>query len=319
MDRASLDLGRFPEHPLHAGGQSLAAVEHAEHALFSRQAPGHQVGQQVGDHHLVLGVPEPQSDRHLGAVGGDDQGHHAALTGHIQPVDHEDGHVEVGEAAGHQILHRLLGGRDEASGDGGLGGGAGPGLDVGAHRFGHVHVAAGGHPGQHPFDDERVEQVGRAERLPGVELDLPAVGAPGPGPFRGHRPSTEDHRTRGRPVPVPGAFDGRDPGVLRPDPTLELGLHHLVHDDEPGGRGERHQPVLDRPGHLGQGHGRLNGQVSHSGRLLRLGDGHNSYFLLHGGPLPHGLLGRARSLPVGRSQAGDHRFTSTMFGTSSFS
>jgi hypothetical protein len=51
--------------------------------------------------------------------------------------------------------------------------------------------------------------------------------------------------------------------------------------------------------------------------LLRLGDVHNSYFLLHGGPVPIGLLGRARSLPVGRSQAGDHRFTLTSLGTTS--
>ncbi len=87
-------------------------------------------------------------------------------------------------------------------------------------------------------------------------------------------------------MPVAGALGGRDPGVLRSDSLGQFGLHHLVHDDQTGGRGERHQPVLDRPGHLGQGHGRLNGQVSHSGRLLRLGDGHNSYFLLHGGPLP---------------------------------
>ena len=35
-------------------------------------------------------------------------------------------------------------------------------------------MTPGGHPGQHALDDERVEQVGRAECLPGVEFDLGA-------------------------------------------------------------------------------------------------------------------------------------------------
>ena len=55
--------------------------------------------------------------------------------------------------------------------------------------IGHVVVAPGCHAGQHPLDDEGIEQVGRAEHLPRVELDLRAVGAPSP-----------SHRIRKRPT-----------------------------------------------------------------------------------------------------------------------
>ena len=172
--------------------------------------------------------------------------------------------------------------------------------------LGHVDVAPGGHPGQHALDDERVEQVGRAERLPGIEPDLGARRCCGPA---GARCSTWRPPSTTEPVVVPCQFPtrscGADPGVLGADLLGQLGRHHLVHDDEPGGRGERQQPVLDRPGHLGQGHCRLQRQVSQSGCLLRVGDAHNSYLLLHrwspswlgclgGRPIPYQLAGLRR-------------------------
>ena len=92
------------------------------------------------------------------------------------------------------------------------------------------------------------------------------------------------------PCQFPTRSCGRDLGVLRADRLGQFGLHHLAHHDEPGGRGEGQQPVLDRSGHVGQGHCRLERQVSQSGCLLRVGDAHNSYLLLHGGPLPKGYL-----------------------------
>ena len=58
-------------------------------------------------------------------------------------------------------------------------------------QLGHVDVAPGGHPGQHALDDERVEPVGRAERLPGVELDLVPVERCGPGTLGGHGASAQ--------------------------------------------------------------------------------------------------------------------------------
>ena len=87
-------------------------------------------------------------------------------------------------------------------------------------------------------------------------------------------------------MPVPGALRGTDLGVLLPDGFGQLGLHHLVHHDEPGRRREGQPPVFDRPSHFGQGHRRFQRQVSHTGQLLRLSDAHNSYLLRHGGPLP---------------------------------
>ena len=122
-------------------------------------------------------------------------------------------------------------------------------------------------------------------------ISAPALLRPRGRSVRDLAPAEHD-RSLGVAVPVSDPLLGPDPGVLRPDRFGQFGLHHLVHHDEPGGRGEGQQSVFDRPGHVGQGDCRLERQVSQSGCLLRLGDAHNSYLLLHGGPLPVGLLGR---------------------------
>src|ERR1019366_258010 len=96
MEYATLHLGRLAEHLLDARGERLGPVDDAEQARVGGEATGNEVGQQGGDHGLVLGVAEPEPDGDLGAVGGDDQAHHDTRTGDIEPVDHEDGHVKVG-------------------------------------------------------------------------------------------------------------------------------------------------------------------------------------------------------------------------------
>jgi hypothetical protein len=92
-------------------------------------------------------------------------------------------------------------------------------------------------------------------------------------------------------VPVPDTPWGTDLGVLLADRLGQLGRHHLVHHDEPGGRREYQQSVFDRPGHFGQGDRRLQWQVTQSGCLLRVRDAHSSYLLPHGVPLV-GLVSR---------------------------
>ncbi len=101
-------------------------------------------------------------------------------------------------------------------------------LELCSDRLGHVDVASGGHPGQHALDDERVEQVGRAERLPGVEFDL------GPGAWcgpEGARCSTWRPPRTTEPLALPCQFPTRsaagDLGVLRADRLGQLRLHHL--------------------------------------------------------------------------------------------
>jgi len=151
------------------------------------------------------------------------------------------------------------------------------------HRPGDISVASGSPTSEHPLDDAGVEEVLGAEDLPGADLGV--VGAATPRMLGAERPSPEHDRSFRGAVPVPDACRGRDPGALFPDAFGQLGLHHLGHDNDPG----------------------------------RLGDLHNSYLLLHGGPLSVGVLVDARSLPAGRTQAGDYRLTSTLFGTSSSS
>jgi hypothetical protein len=62
-------------------------------------------------------------------------------------------------------------------------------------------------------------------------------------------------------------------------------------------------------GYLGHGHAELLGQRRQRLGILTLDQAHSRY-LLHGGPLPSGVLADARHLPHGRSQAGDrhHNF-----------
>ena len=62
-------------------------------------------------------------------------------------------------------------------------------------------------------------------------------------------------------------------------------------------------------GYLGHGHAQLLGQRRQRLGILTLDQAHNRY-LLHGGPLPSGVLADARHLPHRRSQAGDrhHNF-----------
>ncbi len=179
-------------------------------------------------------------------------------------------------------------------------------------------VATSRHAGQHALDDEGVEQVDGAECLPGVEADLLTSRRPGPWPVDFHEAAAEHDRARRGAVPVPGAFAGGEFGMLGPDRLGELGLHHLGHDDEPGRRGEREGSVFDRVGDLGERHGCLERQLSDPSCFAHLSDCHDRYRLLHGGPLPVGCSWwNARHLPDGRSQAGDHPFTSTTSGTRS--
>jgi hypothetical protein len=75
-------------------------------------------------------------------------------------------------------------------------------LELRSDRLGHVSVASGGHPGQHALDDEGVEQIGRAERLPGVEPDFFPGAAASPRPLGGDLAPPEHDRTLRVAVPV---------------------------------------------------------------------------------------------------------------------
>jgi hypothetical protein len=73
------------------------------------------------------------------------------------------------------------------------------------------------HPGQHALDDQRVEQVDRAEHLPRVERDLRIPGRRAPGPLSGDRPAA---RTT-EPVVIARQCPARSPAAILAcfDPT----------------------------------------------------------------------------------------------------
>jgi hypothetical protein len=77
-------------------------------------------------------------------------------------------------------------------------------------------VATSRHAGQHALDDEGVEQVGGAERLPGAEADLLTSRRPGPWPVDFDEAAAEHDRARRCALPVAGAFAGGESGSLDP-------------------------------------------------------------------------------------------------------
>ena len=131
-------------------------------------------------------------------------------------------------------------------------------------------MAPGGHPGQHALDDEGVEQVGRAERLPGVEPRIlaPALLRPrGRSVLTWRQPSTTD------PFVLPCQFPTRSWAPIlacfSPIASVSSGSHHLAHDDEPGGHERANRPSLSVR-LLGQGDGGLERQASKAIRLVHL-------------------------------------------------
>jgi hypothetical protein len=95
--------------------ERLGAVEHGQDAVLEPQPAGHQISEQVGDHDGVLGVTETQTDRHLRAVSGDDQGDDDHLAGDVEPIDHQHRRLQRGQVRAQHLIHRLGGRGDETA------------------------------------------------------------------------------------------------------------------------------------------------------------------------------------------------------------
>lgn len=178
---APLDEGGVAEDLAHCGGEGLGSVDDHEQPPVGAEPSIDEVGQQLGDDGLVLAVSQPQAHGHLGAVGADGQGHHAAVLGEVHAVEHQRHHVQVGQVTGHELIECLLRLSHEPPRHRGLGGRAGLGLDLGAHRLVGRPVAAAGEAGQHALHDHGRQHVVVGEGGVGVELDLGAPGWCGPG------------------------------------------------------------------------------------------------------------------------------------------
>jgi hypothetical protein len=164
-------------------------------------------------------------------------------------------------------------------------------------------VATRRHARQHAFDDEASKEVLGREHRPGVELDLLALARAATRSAHGDLAAAEDDRAGRRAVPVGAA--ARDLRVLGADALGELGLHHLRHHDEPGGRRERQQPVFHRRSDLSERHGRLEAEPNKASRLLGMvGDGHDRYLLHQVVPFLIGVFVDARNPAMSRASGG---------------
>ena len=100
---AALYDGFVTEDLGHPRGERLGAVDDHDQPGAGLQAPGDEVREQGRHDRFVLGVPEPEPDGDLGAIGCHDQGRHTALAGHLGAIDHHDGHVQARKVPGHQL------------------------------------------------------------------------------------------------------------------------------------------------------------------------------------------------------------------------
>jgi hypothetical protein len=103
---------------------------------------------------------------------------------------------------------------------------------------------------------------------------------------------------------VPAGSPPRLLGVLGTDLGGQFRLHQLSHHPQPDGHAHRQQPLAGSRGHIAHRQAQLVRQLTQLSSEIPL-DQANSRYLLHGGPLPSGVLADARHLPHGRSQAGD--------------
>ena len=219
---------RSPNTARTAAARALAPSITTSRPPVGVQAPLDEVGQQGGHDRLVLGVADPQPDRDLRAVAGDDQGDDAARAGEVDAVDHQHRRRQARQVPGQQGVE---GGLGAASRTGGtpptLRRGAGrPPLrrsPIGSATRSKLRVAT---PGQHPFQHRGGQQVAPGEHPERLKGHLAAAAAVDdrmhPRPADREPLAAHHHRRRRRPAPLtgplgrPGRSTGRTTGRPRP-------------------------------------------------------------------------------------------------------
>lgn len=134
--------------------------------------PGAEIGQQIGDHPGVLGGPGDQPDGMLVASVVDRQRHHAQMLGEPDPVDHQRRDIQLRQVRRQQPLEGATGRGHEPARHCRLRRPRRGPVELAAHRFEPVPVAAGRRAGQHPFQRHLAEHVGGREHLIGSRRQL---------------------------------------------------------------------------------------------------------------------------------------------------
>jgi hypothetical protein len=170
-------------------------------------------------------------------------------------------------------------------------------------------VAAGGQLGQHPFQGERVQQLGAGECLPGRDGDLAgAVSGADPRPVDAHAAAAEGD------LAGLGGVAGRGPGglVAAPwaDQLVDVGGQQRVQYLDAGARGQREQPLVGGAGQLPRRNRDLLGQ----GQIGVGGHGWMRILSARRSPSVE-LLGGCPTPTTRQAQAGTATSTSTGSGS----
>jgi hypothetical protein len=174
----------------------------------------------------------------------DAEGHHAAVTCEMDPVDHEGDQVEAAQIGRHQLSQGGLGGRHEPPGDRRFGGGAALRLHGPAHRLETGTVAAGGELGHHAGERLSAEHLGRDAGRIGRECHLCGpVGSAQPG--TADRDLTAAQRHQAVLGPVPHGCPVRVVDSPRPGQLDCLFLQDDIEHLQPGADGEGQQALFE--------------------------------------------------------------------------
>jgi hypothetical protein len=202
------------------------------------------------------------------------------------------------QVLGQQLGQRGLGRGDEPAGDGRLRGAHHGLLDTRADRLQVHRIAPRRRPGQHALHRHTPEHIGVREQLIGGHRSLTgAIAHPRPA----HRHPAPAHAHRPGPVPVAGRSAFGVVATLGPTRDGYVSLHHRGHHLQPRAHRQASSPSRTSPASSANATLTCSGTAG-GGRV----DVGLLVLLLHGGPLPRGVLGGSPEyLPQGRTQVGD--------------
>ena len=323
MDLTPLNEREVTEHGPHTGGESLSSVDDDEQPGAVVDASLDDVSQQRGDDGLVLGVPEPQPDRDLGAIGGHNQGDHAHLPREVDAVDHQHRRVQARQVTAQQLVEGLAGAGHEPSRHRRLRRRRRCLAGLCADRIGGPFERAGGDPGQHALDGDPVQQVALGEdairRQPDLTSAL-AVAVEGVHAGPADRQPLAAHHDRRWCRSAPDMITIGIACVPRSTERISLFVHDRQRRRQPGLDRHSNQALTARLRNPAQRHREAVGHATRECLIGRIDQPHGrSVYLLHQVvPFLQVVVEDLLTMPHRHRPEGDHHpSTSTAPGTTS--